>query len=435
VAPNNEFLGHPKGLFILFFVEMWERFSYYGMRALLIYFMVKHLLFSQADASRIYGLYTGFVYLTPFFGGILADRVLGQRKSVVVGGVLMAIGHFVMAFDNLFFAALALIALGNGAFKPNISTQVGNLYPPGDSRRDRAFNIFYVGINLGAFFAPLFCGTIGEVWGWHYGFALAGVGMLVGLALYIWGQRYLAPDNLMQCRTEPQPDCGPGPLTAGTKSRIIILAVLCIFNIAFWAAFEQMGNTFALWADEDTDRHLGGWEVPATWFQSLNPFFIFLLTPAVTALWAWSSARRREPSSVAKMGWGCLLLGVAFLIMVPAAAYYEVDGTPVSMLWLVGAVLVMTVGELCLSPVGLSLVTKLAPPRLVSMLMGLWFLSQFVGNNLAGLIGAFWTQMYKPHFFLMLAVVTIVAGISIMLYLRYLKTTAAGRDLAREGII
>ncbi|HWR39628.1 MAG TPA: peptide MFS transporter [Patescibacteria group bacterium] len=420
-AESGEWFGHPKGLYVLFFVEMWERFSYYGMRALLVFYMTKHLLFSQGQASEIYGLYTGLAYFTPFFGGILADRFWGQRKAVMIGGVLMAAGHFAMAFESLFFPALGLLVLGNGAFKPNVSTQVGTLYPEGDPRRDSAFSIFYVGINLGAFLSPLVCGTLGEVWGWHYGFAVAGVGMMVGLGIYLWGQKYLASDRLM--KRQEQQQTAEEPLTKDDKIRMMILAVVCLFNIAFWAAYEQQGNTLALWADEDTDRYLRGWEIPATWFQSVNPFCIFFLTPFVTGFWAWRNRQGQGMGAIGKMSVGCLLLGLSFLIMVPAAVLYDAHGTPVSMFWLVGSIFVMTLGELYLSPVGLSLVTKLAPPRLVSMCMGGWFFSQFIGNSLAGYIGSYWDVVAKPHFFLLLAAMATVSGLCIALYLQYLKRT------------
>ncbi len=413
---DGELFGHPKGLYVLFFTEMWERFSYYGMRALLIYYMTKHLLFSQGQASQVYGLYTGFVYLTPFFGGMLADRVWGQRKTVIVGGVLMAIGHFLMAFEPLFYPALVFLVLGNGAFKPNISTQVGNLYPPGDARRDRAFNIFYVGINLGAFLSPLVCGTLGEVYGWHWGFGFAGVGMVAGLLLYIWGQRYLAPEAGV-CR--PAAECPPsGALTADERGRVWLLIVMCLFSAVFYMAYEQQGNTMALWYDEDTDRRLFGWEMPATWFQSFNPMFIFLLTPLVTSLWSWQARRGREPDAIVKMAIGCGLLGLSFLVLMPAAALYDMDGTPVNMLWTIANIFILTVGELYLSPVGLSLFTKLSPARMVSMMMGVWFMSSFAGNFLAGYIGTYWDVLPKDKFFLLLAVISFAAGAGILAYRR-----------------
>lgn len=411
--------GHPKGLYILFFTETWERFSYYGMRALLIYYMTKHLLFTQEMSSQIYGLYTGLVYFTPFFGGLIADRYLGQRKTVILGGVLMAVGHFLMALEAMFFPALIFLICGNGAFKPNISTQVGYLYAPGDSRRDRAFSIFYVGINLGAFLSPLVCGTLGELYGWHYGFSLAGVGMVVGLVIYLTGQRYLASDYLMLKKAMPEKE--NLPLTRDERSRIWALVVLCLFNIIFWSAYEQQGNTLALWADEDTNRRFLGWEIPASWFQSLNPMLIIILTPLVTTFWSWQAKRDREPSSAAKMGFGCIFLCISYLIMVLPAKDYAVDGTPVSMWWLVANSLFLTIGELYLSPVGLSLVTKLAPGQMVSMIMGVWFLSSFFGNYLAGFLGTFWEKMSRDSFFIMLAVIALIAGLGIFTALKPLK--------------
>src|SRR5262247_1386469 len=337
----GEFLGHPKGLAFLFATEMWERFSYYGMRALLILYMVKYLLpqpehaenvfglaaltrtlealFGPLDvqplASQIYGLYTGLVYLTPILGGLLADRVLGQRRTVIIGAVLMAIGHFMMAFEPLFLLALTALILGNGAFKPNISTQVGGLYAPGDRRRDRAFSIFYVGINLGAFLAPLVCGTLGEDVGWHYGFAAAGVGMLIGLAVYLYAAPMLPLDQLHRAQL------------AGTPHRYdrddaraaFVLLVLAIPSTFFWATYEQQGNTIALWADDFTDRSISllGFttDIPTTWFQSFNPFMIFAFTPAIVALWAWQSKRGSEPSTVIKMAIGCFLNALAYVLL------------------------------------------------------------------------------------------------------------------------
>ncbi len=409
--------GHPKGLYVLFFTEMWERFSYYGMRALLVYYMTKQLMFAQEEASQVYGLYTGFVYFTPFFGGMLADRVIGQRKAVILGGILMAIGQFLLMFESLFYPGLFFLVLGNGAFKPNISTQVGSLYAPGDHRRDRAFSIFYVGINLGALFSPLICGTLGEVYGWKYGFMAAGLGMIAGLVVYLWGQKHLAADQVMKRAAGQAAE--KKALSKTDKSRIWALVVLCIFNIIFWAVYEQQGNTLALWADANTDRHILGWEMPATWVQAFNPAMIFMFTPLIISFWAWQDRRGKEPSSVSKMGLGCVMLGISFIIMF-FAARANADGTPVSLLWLVANLAVLTVGELYLSPVGLSLVTKLAPVHMVSMLMGMWFLSSFFGNYLSGFIGMFWSKMSKESFFLLLT------GLSFM--------TAAGFFLARKPL-
>jgi proton-dependent oligopeptide transporter, POT family len=408
---KNTFFGHPTGLVVLFFTEMWERFSYYGMRALLVYYMIKHLRIPQDEASLIYALYTGFVYFTPLIGGFLADRVIGRRRAVIVGGILMSIGHFMMASEALFFHALIFLVLGNGCFKPNISTQVGNLYAPGDPRRDRAFSIFYVGINLGAFFSPLVCGTLGEVYGWHFGFSAAGVGMLVGLAIYLLGAGRLPEDNLKLIKEAPAHE----GLSSHEKNRVLGLIVICLVSIAFWAAYEQQGNTMALWADEDTDRRILGWEFPASWFQSLNPLLIFLLTPFLTSFWSWQSKRNSEPDPHVKMAIGCFLLGLGFLVMIIPAYLKGAGAAKVGVIWLVLFSFLVTAGELYLSPVGLSFVTKLSPARMASMMMGVWFLSSFVGNFSAGYLGRYWEKMPKEAFFLMIAGLGFAAGIALLL--------------------
>jgi POT family proton-dependent oligopeptide transporter len=336
-----EFLGHPRGLVFLFATEMWERFSYYGMRALLVLYMVRYVLQPdtagqiiglaalkrtleamlgpldvQPFASNIYGIYTGLVYLTPVFGGMIADRVLGHRRTVIIGALLMALGHFMMAFEPLLLFALLVLILGNGAFKPNMSAQVGGLYAPGDRRRDRAYSIFYVGINLGAF-SPLVWARLERI-GWHYGCS-AGVGMLIG-------SRSILPAFASAARIASH----QGGETWPTVSRLIammgaIIALLILFipTSLFWAAYEQQGNTIALWADDYTDRtiNLLFWtaEIPTTWFQSFNPFMIFAFTPLVVALWTWQAARGREPSTVIKMALGCAGCGAAYLIMAGAA--------------------------------------------------------------------------------------------------------------------
>jgi POT family proton-dependent oligopeptide transporter len=416
-------LGHPPGLFVLFFTEMWERFSYYGMRALLIFYMTKHLLMPQETASHVYGLYCGLIYFTPLMGGLLADRLLGQHRCIVFGGALMAVGHFLMAFESLFYLALLFLILGNGMFKPNISAQVGGLYAEGDARRDRAFSIFYVGINLGAFFAPVVCGGLGELWGWHYGFGVAGVGMVVGLITYLCGRKYLPQERSLTIQTSV-PEMPP----AEKKNRILGFIVVCCIVIVFWAVYEQMGNTMALWVDTDTDRHIFGWELPATWFQSFNPFFIFALTPLVTALWSRQARRSHEPSSPAKMGQGLFITSAAFLLMVYPARLYAVDGTPVSMFWILGFTLLLTLGELYLSPVGLSLVTKIAPPTMTSIFMGIWFMAQFFGNLGAGFLGGFWEIIPQSVFFSLLAGIAFCAGILVMALLGPLRRTLVDRQ-------
>jgi proton-dependent oligopeptide transporter, POT family len=442
----GDLFGHPRGLTFLFATEMWERFSYYGMRALLVLYMVKVLLLPghaenviglatlrswfesmtgplgvQPFSSHVYGLYTGLVYLTPVFGGMLADRVLGQHRTIVLGAGMMAIGHFMMAFEPLFLLALTMLILGNGAFKPNMSAQVGGLYARGDPRRDRAYSIFYVGINLGAFLAPLVCGTLGEQLGWHYGFTAAGIGMTIALAIYLYAMPELPPDELHKARAA---GIEHKPLRRSERRGILALLALFVPTTLFWATYEQQGNTIVLWADDHTDRTidliLWHGEIPVTWFQAFNPFMIFAFTPLVVALWAWQATRGNEPSTVTKMAIGCFGVTLANLIMIAAA--WQAAGDEASWLWLLGYFVVITIGELYLSPIGLSLVSKVAPARMVSMLMGVWLATSFVGNLIAGWLGSFWAGMDKTMFFLMIAAIAFVAGAVILAFNRTLKS-------------
>jgi POT family proton-dependent oligopeptide transporter len=378
----------------------------------------------QPLSSQIYGIYTAFVYLAPFFGGMLADRVIGRRRAVILGAVLMAIGHFLMAVESLFFPALLFLILGNGAFKPNIVTQVGGLYPPGDPRRDRAFTIFYIGINLGAFFSPLVCGTLGQRFGWHYGFGAAGVGMVTGLCIYLFGRRILPPD-IFSMRAEQRRE--HRRFTRDEWKRVSALVVLCALNIIFWGIYEQQGNTLQLWADRNTDWNFLSINVPSTWFQALNPFLIFFLAPLLNMFWSRQSRRGSEPSSIMKMAMGCILAGVAFLVMV-LAAHGTGPRERCSIAWLLGTVFILTVGELYLSPVGLSLVTKAAPARIASMMMGVWFLSSFFGNYFSGFLGTFWERMPKEAFFLMLTGLGLAGGMAIWLLGRPLERAVAEND-------
>jgi len=494
----GDWFGHPKGLVVLFLTETWERMSYYGMRSLLVLYMVKHLLVRpdvgaevlgfnallhaletafgvltpQALSSQIYGLYTGFVYLTPFFGGMLADRVLGRRRAVVVGGAFMAIGHFLMASERLFLVALMFLIVGNGCFKPNISTQVGGLYAPGDPRRDRAYSVFYVGVNLGAFIAPLICGTLGQVVGWHYGFGAAGVGMVLGLVIYLANQDKLPLD--------PPPPTSPSAPAAATaafvvgvplgivallwlltlpaivplglavlvvvasvawmvrlphadRARVMALAAACLVTAAFWAVYEQQGNTLQLWAEQSTRwPTIFGFTIPSTWYQSFNPFLIWLLVPVLNALWAGQARRGREPTSLQKMALGCVVLGAGFLVMIVAATDMP-DGAKVSVLWLLASSVVFTVGEIYLSPVGLSFVTKVAPLRMVSMMMGVWYLSSFVGNYLTGYLGTYYEKMPHPTFFWMLAAIAGLAGLALFAMNRPLDRIVGAHDRHEPG--
>ncbi len=438
-AVTGDLFGHPKGLSFLFTTEMWERFSYYGMRSLLVLYMTKYLLlpensgsvrglatvrsaleglFGPLDiqplSSQIWGFYTALVYLTPVFGGLLADRVLGQRRTVVIGAILMAIGHFMMAVEQLFLFALLALILGNGAFKPNISTQVGGLYAPGDPRRDRAYSIFYVGINVGAFLAPLVCGTLGEKAGWHYGFAAAGVGMCIGLCIYLYALPLLPTDELHKVKAA---HAERTPLTREQWRAIVALLILFVPNTLFWASYEQMGNTTILWIDANVDRHIDlfglNLQIPTTTFFAFNPFMIFAFTPFVVAWWGRQAARSAEPSTITKMALGCF--GVTASNLVKAFAAFHAGSGQASWLWVLGAIAIITVGELYLSPVGLSLVTKVAPRHMLSMMMGVWLATSFVGGFLAGWLGSFWSRMQPQQYFLMIAAIAAVAGVAMWL--------------------
>lgn len=450
--------GHPRGLYVLFVTEMWERFSYYGMRAIFVLFLTKALLYTDKDASNIYGSYTGLVYLTPLIGGYISDRYWGNRRSIFAGGLLMAIGQFLMFFSGnalgtdlsktMMLAGLTFLIIGNGFFKPNISTMVGQLYPKGDSRIDGAFTIFYMGINLGAFFSPLVCGGLGDTGDVHdfkWGFLAAGIGMVVsvitfellknkfivgpdgepigmppshyktakvekaaetpktnmnkiysilgiGLLLVYVFHSFLGLDIIGSCifasaLAIPAMIISDGSLTKDEKQRIWVIFILAFFVIFFWSAFEQAGASLTLFADTQTNRNLGGWEMPASWFQSINPLAIILLAPLFSSLWLGLSKRKMEPPSPLKMAFGLLLLCLGYIVI--AIGVKGVDAnTKISMWWLVSLYLLHTFGELCLSPIGLSMVSKLAPLRFASLLMGTWFLANAAANKLAGTLSA-----------------------------------------------
>lgn len=450
-ASEKTFFGHPRPLFTLCLTEMWERFSYYGMRALLVLYMTKYLfveaqagkeiwgfaalhsflesvfgpMTTQALSSQVYGIYTGLIYFTPFIGGLVADKYWGQRRSVYIGGILMAIGHFLMAVESLFFPALLLLIMGNGFFKPNISTQVGGLYPQGDERRDRGYTLFYMGINLGAFFSPLVCGTLGQKVGWHWGFGAAGVGMLIGLATYHFGGKNL-PEVVNKKSIHEIEAKAHVPLTKSEWTRTWALTFLCLVTIFFWGVYEQQGNTLQLWADQSTDWNFFGFEIPSTWYQSMNPLVIILFAPALDRFWAWQSRRNNEPSTAMKMAIGCFLGTAALAVMFLAAK--TVGGGKGSVFWLLGSTFMLTIGELYISPIGLSLVTKVAPAKIVSMMMGVWFLSSFFGNYVAGYIGTFYDRIPKNEFFIFLAVLALIPGILFVLSHKGL-TKSLGKDI------
>ncbi|MFM8771569.1 MAG: peptide MFS transporter [Candidatus Kapaibacterium sp.] len=429
-ASTKEFLGHPVGLSYLFLTEMWERFSYYGMRALLVLYMTKYLLidpsltssvigFSGLSnfltalfgpltkiglSSQIYGLYTGFVYFTPFIGGWLADRYLGKTNAVYTGAILMAIGHFLMAFESFFLIALLFLIMGNGMFKPNLTAQVGTLYKPGDSRIDSAYTIYYMGVNLGAFFSPIVCGTLGQTVGWHYGFGAAGVGMLVGTVVYWMGTKHLPLENQ---RVIAKPTESDGKEENWIRP-FLVIAYLCFVNILFWGVYEQQGNTLQVWADEKTNWTILGMDIPSSWFQSLNPMFIVVLAPLLSRFWRWQSTRKSEPSTVTKMAIGCTFMAIAYILMIYVAGLAQ-GAEKLNLIWVTSVVLTFTIGELYLSPIGQAMVSRVAPVRMVSMFMGVWFLSSFFGNYLAGFIGSYYDRMSNESYFAILVGMSLLA--------------------------
>lgn len=429
---SRTWFGHPPGLTVIFGTEMWERFSYYGMRALLVLYLTKYLLLSpqvehvlfypqvkafyemlagralspQPLSSLIYGTYTGLIYATPWLGGWIADRWLGQRKTVMIGIVMMAFGHFMMASEALLFPALTLLVFGGGIFKTNTMAQVGMLYAPGDARRDRGYSVFYVGINLGAFIAPLIAGTLGETVGWHYGFGSAGVGMMIALVIYILGWKSLPAEGLKQ-RTEKGQH---PPLTAAEWKSVGALLLLILPLSLWWACYEQQGNIIALFADANTNRRLIpgliDWQIPVTWFQAFNPFMIFTFTPLLLSYWA---RKRQESNSLIKMVKGCALLALSYVLI--AWASWHGGDVKVSWLWVAAYFAVITVGELHLSPISYSLYSKVAPVQVVSLMFAGVLTANFLGGGLLqGWLGTFWEGMSPPRFFLMIAAIGLVSG-------------------------
>ena len=436
--------GHPKGLYLLFLTEMWERFSYYGMRGILILYLTKSFLeggmeIDPQQASLIYGFFTGFVYFTPLIGGWLADKWLGQRHAITIGGITMMMGQLMLFAVNThvgLYSGLFLLIIGNGFFKPNISTLVGGLYSEGDVRRDSAFSIFYMGINLGAFMAPLIVGFLtdnlfatnkvnefGEVvisYGYRYGFLAAAVGMFLGQILFnLLAQKYLGnlgkrPGALISSALDlnaPPVDIKK-PLTKEERERITVIFVLFVFAIFFWAGFEQAGSSLSLYTDKYVDRVVFGYEIPTAWFQSVNPLFIVLLAPLFGMFWV--SKFGRKITTPVKMGLGMIILGVGFFFMLIAVAERGGDVKDVSikasLIWLILTYLVHTLGELCLSPVGLSVVTRLSPPKLASVLMGVWLLSSFFANIVGGFLASSVESMGAGKIFLYVSLFVIVCG-------------------------
>ena len=465
IEAQGTIFGHPKGLYLLFFTEMWERFSYYGMRGILTLYMIKTwsqngLGLPEETASLIYGFFTGFVYFTPIIGGWIADRYIGQRKAITIGGITMFLGQLVLFAMNSHLGlaiGLILLILGNGMFKPNISTMVGQLYRDGDDRRDSAFSIFYMGINMGAFLAPLIAGSLAENWfavkavdgeilsyGFKYGFLAAAVGMALGqVAFNFYAKKYLLEIGTQPAKSESvevseivddiqNVSNDKKGFTREEKQRMTVIFILTFFVIFFRAGFEQAGSSMTIYTDKYINRSLFGWEIPTTYFQSVNPLFIVALGPLFA--WFWNSKYGRRLTTPVKMSLGMILLGVGFLFMLVATFGVQTEGTgdaevvtqKAALIWLVMTYFFHTIGELCLSPVGLSVVTKLAPVKLASMLMGVWLLSSFVANIIGGFVAAYVEKLGAATIFVSIAVFVIALGVLMLLLSRKLSQMMHG---------
>ena len=411
--------NHPKGLYLLFCVEMWERFSFYGMRALIVLYMVQKLLYTTEEAGNIYGWYTGLVYLTPLLGGYLADRFFGQRKCIATGAFLMIIGLFLLAFgpQNLFLISLFLMVIANGLFKSNISSVLGLLYGNDNSKKDSAFTIFYMGINLGAFFSPLVCGTLAVHYGYEYGFAAAGCGMLFGLILYkIYEQKLLGDCGSLPSFKNKTDDINTIESTTSSQSKqLASLLILMIFTIPFWICFEQAGSSLTLFAEYNTNRNFFNLEIPTGYFQSLNPLFIIIFAPLMSTLWGYLRNKSKEPTSVEKFSIALFLIAIAFVILAWAGHISQTH--LVNPLWLVLGYFIMTIAELCLSPIGLSLVTKLAPKKFLSLIMGCWFLTSFLGNLIAGFWGGKFEVLTPTQLFGGLAILSFITWLILICFM------------------
>ena len=483
------FFGHPGGLSTLFFTEMWERFSYYGMRGLLVLYLTAAMTeggmgMADSTAAAIYGLYTAGVYLAALPGGWIADRLLGQKGAVFWGGVIIAAGHFSMAVPSTasFFLGLLLIVIGTGLLKPNVSAIVGDLYPEGGARRDAGFSVFYMGINLGAFLGPILCGYLGENVDWHLGFGAAGIGMVLGLIQYKLGLGRLEGAGELQPSAHATRGAAWrtllagvaivsaivvgvtmldragtlavtfegvarvsawiivsiavlyflsvtmfGDLNAGERKRVLYIFLLFIGAALFWGGFEQAGSSMNLFAERLTDLNVGSWEAPASWLQSVNALFIIMLAPVFGMVWVRLSARDREPSIPVKFGLGLVLLGMGFFVLAWGASFTE-GGTLVSPMWLIVTYFLHTCGELCLSPVGLSSVTKLSPTRLVGQMMGVWFMGSALGNLAAGLVAGYFETMPLVRLFGTVAAVVVGGGLVYLVFSRPIKSLAPGLE-------
>jgi POT family proton-dependent oligopeptide transporter len=405
-ADRQTWFGQPRGLTILFLTEMWEIFSYYGMRALLVYYMTKQLMIGQGKASLIYGAYTGIAYFTPIFGGLIADRWLGKRRAVIIGGSIMAAGHFMMTFEPLFYPALATIALGNGLFLPSLPSQIDGLYRPDDPRRAWAYNVYYVGINVGGFLAPLVCGALGEFYGWHWGFGAAGVGMLLGLIIYILGGKYL-PEQVRAVKQTLAPTAPKAPAGRYRSTFILLFAVGFAVTV-FRGAYEQFGNTLPLWIDIGVDRTFGRWTIPMTWFLSLDPLLVIMMTPPLLAHWRRRAQAGSPGSAMRKMALGALILAVAYLLLATVA--FAAGTGRASWLWLAVFFVVFTFGELYILPTGLGLFARLAPIGYGATTVAAWFFVVCSGSLSAGIVGTLWDRTSHAGFFAILTVISAIAA-------------------------
>jgi POT family proton-dependent oligopeptide transporter len=429
---EKQWFGHPRGLATLFFTEMWERFSYYGMRALLTLYLVGSvqrpgLGFDAKHASDIYGWYTFSAWGLSLFGGIIADRWLGHYRSVLYGGIIIAAGHFCMAIPALpfFYAGLVLIASGTGFLKPNASTLVGSLYRKGDERRDSGFSLFYTGINTGAFFGPIVTGYLALRFGWHAAFAAAGVGMVFGLIQYVAGKKYLTPVEPEERLVEETPKvAGKTPLTRDDWTRLGVIFILFCFSVIFWAGYEQAGTSLTLFADRATRLTVFGWQYPTAWFQSVAPLCVMIFAPVFAILWL--RLGKHEPSSPAKMMWGLFFLSASYVLMLPAARFFQSTGGRVSPWWLVALYALQTFGEICLYPTGMSMVTKLSPPRLVGLLMGTWFISIAIGNKVAGLVAGMLKDMTFSQVFQIAFITAGVAALILAVLIKPIRRLMGG---------
>jgi POT family proton-dependent oligopeptide transporter len=426
--------GHPRGLSTLFFTEMWERFSYYGMRAFLILYMVHALGFDDKHAGRIYGNYTAGVWAAAILGGIIADWWLGQYRSVLIGGIIIALGHFTLAFHPLpfFYIGLSLIVVGTGLLKPNVSGIVGALYDPADTRRDAGFSIFYMGINLGAFIGPLIAGWLAQKVDWHLGFACAGVGMSLGLLQYVLGRRHLQPAiERLAPRPKPTGIAASAPadgvlgFTVTEWKRIAAMAVFFVLAAIFWGAYEQAGSSLNLFGDRYTTLRILGFDFPSSWYVSVQAIFVIILAPAFA--WLWIRLGKYEPTTPTKFAFGLFFVGLSFVfLLIPATAIQGAPGLRVSPFWLIGCYFIQELGELCVSPVGLSVFTKLAPVKIVGMMLGVWFLADSVGNKVAGFAAGFISTAPLPQLFGVVGAVCIGASLVAFAIVKPVKKLMGG---------